>query len=103
MFLITRKFERIFGFLTLTPPAVTIGLMATSRWFVKYWYLLPIFPLTGFLLLKLVRMHKTGAYSIDWLKLRIPVMGQLIEKTIFARTTRTLGTLVAPAVPILDT
>ena len=31
----------------------------TSRWFVKYWYVLPLFPLAIWLLLKLIRLNKT--------------------------------------------
>ena len=34
--------------------------------------------------------------------LKLPVLGKLVEKNIMARTTRTLGTLVASGVPILE-
>jgi type IV pilus assembly protein PilC len=47
-------------------------------------------------------MNKSGAYALDRIKLWIPIIGLLIEKTIVARTTRTLGTLVASGVPILE-
>jgi type IV pilus assembly protein PilC len=33
---------------------------------------------------------------------KLPVFGNLIEKNILARTTRTLGTLVSSGVPILE-
>src|SRR5262249_43642959 len=45
---------------------------------------------------------KIGNYILDRLKLYIPIMGKLIEKTVVARTTRTLGTLVSSGVPILE-
>jgi type IV pilus assembly protein PilC len=38
----------------------------------------------------------------DMFMLKIPIFGPLIEKNILARTTRTLGTLVASGVPILE-
>jgi type IV pilus assembly protein PilC len=38
----------------------------------------------------------------DLFILKLPVFGQLVEKNIVARTTRTLGTLVASGVPILE-
>ena len=38
----------------------------------------------------------------DLFILKMPVFGQLVEKNIVARTTRTLGTLVASGVPILE-
>jgi type IV pilus assembly protein PilC len=102
MIFIIPKFEQIFKEFKLNLPGVTQMLMATSRWFVKNWFLLPVFPVAFWLLLKLIRLHKTGAFVLDWLKLRIPIMGTLIEKTTVARTTRTLGTLVASGVPILE-
>ena len=38
----------------------------------------------------------------DLFTLKMPIFGQLVEKNIVARTTRTLGTLVASGVPILE-
>jgi type IV pilus assembly protein PilC len=102
MIWIIPKFESIFKEFKLSLPWMTTSLMATSKWFVQYWYLLPVIPVAVWLLLKLIRLHKKGAFALDWFKLRIPIMGGLIEKTIVARTTRTLGTLVASGVPILE-
>jgi type IV pilus assembly protein PilC len=102
MIFIIPKFKKIFLDFKLQLPWATEALMATSEWFVKYWYLLPVFPITWWLLLKLMRLHRTGAFIIDWFKLRIPVMGGIIEKTVVARTMRTLGTLISSGVPILE-
>ena len=38
----------------------------------------------------------------DMFLLKMPIFGQIVEKNIVARTTRTLGTLVASGVPILE-
>ena len=38
----------------------------------------------------------------DLFMLKMPIFGQIVEKNIVARTTRTLGTLVASGVPILE-
>jgi type IV pilus assembly protein PilC len=62
----------------------------------------PLFPLSLWGLLKLIRMSRAGAFALDRFKLWIPIVGQLIEKTIVARSTRTLGTLVSSGVPILE-
>jgi len=43
-----------------------------------------------------------GRYIIDTLKLHAPVFGQLIRKVGIARFSRTLGTLIASGVPILQ-
>ncbi len=96
------KFEKIFTDFRLRLPWITEVLIATSKWFVQYWYMLPVFPVALWLTLKLIRMNKTGAYILDKIKLKIPVSGMIIEKSIVARTTRTLGTLISSGVPILE-
>lgn len=102
MLYIIPKFEKIFKDFNMKLPWLTEALMATSRWFGQYWYVLPLFPLCFWLLLKLIRLSKTGSYALDKVYLWIPIVGVLIEKTIVARTMRTLGTLVASGVPILE-
>ena len=102
MIFIVPKFEKIFKDFKLTLPGITTFLMNTSRWFVVYWYVLPLIPVAIILLWKLIRLSRHGTYYSDLLKLYIPVMGQLVEKTIVARTMRTLGTLISSGVPILE-
>ena len=102
MLYIIPKFEKIFKDFGMQLPEMTRILMAVSNWFGQYWYVLPLFPLGIYLLIKLIRLSKTGNYAIDRMYLWVPVIGTLIEKTIVARTTRTLGTLVASGVPILE-
>jgi type IV pilus assembly protein PilC len=102
MIFIVPKFEKIFKDFKLTLPGITTFLMNTSRWFVVYWYVLPLIPVALILLWKLIRLSKHGLYALDMCKLYIPVMGQLVEKTIVARTMRTLGTLISSGVPILE-
>src|SRR5438105_13795483 len=102
MLFIIPKFEKIFKDFNMTLPDLTLALMATSRWFGQYWYTLPLFPLGLWLLLKLIRLNRTGAYALDRIKLWTPVVGTIVEKTVVARTSRTLGTLVASGVPILE-
>lgn len=102
MVFIIPKFEKIFKEFGMTLPWLTQTLMDTSTWFVNNWYLLPVAPVVFFLLLKLIRLSRTGAKIIDWIKLQIPVMGGIVEKTTVARTMRTLGTLVSSGVPILE-
>jgi type IV pilus assembly protein PilC len=102
MLYIIPKFEKIFKDFNMQLPEMTKMLMATSRWFGEYWYILPLFPLTWWLLIKLIRLSKTGNYAVDRVWLWVPIVGPLIEKTVVARTTRTLGTLVSSGVPILE-
>jgi type IV pilus assembly protein PilC len=102
MIYIIPKFEKIFKDFNMKLPWITEALMSTSRWFAQYWYVLPLFPLSWWLLIKLIRLNRSGNYAVDRVYLWIPIVGPLIEKTVVARTMRTLGTLVSSGVPILE-
>ena len=102
MVYIIPKFKKIFDEFQMSLPQMTQILIDVSMWFADYWWVLPLFPIGIWLLWKLVRLSKTGRYATDWIKLHIPIMGKILEKTIVARTMRTLGTLVASGVPILE-
>jgi type IV pilus assembly protein PilC len=102
MIKIVPAFEKIFlDFKTDLPP-VTIALMATSKWTYKYWFLIPGIPIAIWLMVKLLRKFEYGRAGWDLFTLKMPVFGQLVEKNAMARSTRTLGTLVASGVPILE-
>lgn len=102
MIFIIPKFEKIFKDFGMKLPSLTEMLINMSRWVSDYWYVLPLFPLSFWLMLKLIRLNKHGAYALDRTYLWLPIVGPLIEKTIIARTMRTLGTLVSSGVPILE-
>ena len=83
-------------------PAITQLLLDMSETVKKYWYLLPGIPFFFFFTLKLiVRTHK-GRYGVDAFKLKVPVFGTVMKKSIVSRFCRTLGTLIASGVPILE-
>src|SRR6516164_8364113 len=64
MLYIIPKFEKIFKDFGMKLPEMTEMLMATSKWFVVYWYLIPLFPLCWWLMIKLIRLSRTGSYAI---------------------------------------
>ena len=102
MYYIIPKFKKIFEDFGTKLPAMTEWLIFMSDMVVKYFYLAPAIPFAFYLLIKLIRKNRTGGFIVDWIALRIPLMGKIIEKTIVARTARTLGTLIASGVPILE-
>jgi type IV pilus assembly protein PilC len=99
---IVPSFEKIFRDFKTPLPNITKILMGTSKYMITYWYLIPGIPIGIWLMIKLVRKFQAGRYGWDLFILQIPVFGALIEKNIVARTMRTLGTLVASGVPILE-
>ncbi|MGL6095444.1 MAG: type II secretion system F family protein, partial [Fimbriiglobus sp.] len=102
MIAIIPKFKKIFDEFGLQLPLATQILISVSNWMTSYWFFLPLFPFSVYMLIKLIRMTRAGNYALDRMILWIPVIGGLAEKTIVARTTRTLGTLINSGVPILE-
>ncbi|MBN2295886.1 MAG: type II secretion system F family protein [Pirellulales bacterium] len=102
MYKIVPAFEKIFtDFETELPPMTTV-LITASNMTVRFWYLLPLVPTCIWLAIKLIRKFSAGRKGWDMFLLKMPIFGQLVEKNIVARTTRTLGTLVSSGVPILE-
>src|SRR5947208_3261813 len=54
------KFKKIFDDFQMKLPWATETLIQTSMWFADYWWVLPLFPMGFFLMIKLVRMSKAG-------------------------------------------
>ena len=102
LYWIVPKFEKIFADFDSELPDMTKFLISSSLFVVDYWWTLPLVPFSFWVFMKLVRKFRRGRYAVDWIKLRVPVFGGIIEKVIVARTMRTLGTLVASGVPILE-
>jgi type IV pilus assembly protein PilC len=102
MLKIVPSFQKIFADFKTDLPAMTIVLIKTSQLVVGWWFLLPGIPLGIWLAIKLIRKFSPGRLGWDLYILKLPIFGQLIEKNIIARSMRTLGTLVASGVPILE-
>lgn len=102
MYYIIPKFKKIFEDFGTELPAITKWLIFGSDMVVKYFYLAPAIPIGIWLILKIIRKNKTGVFVTDWVMLRIPLLGQIVKKSIVARIARTLGTLISSGVPILE-
>ena len=102
MMKIVPQFEKIFKDFNTKLPDITLMLINISEW-VGHWFLLiPAIPIGYWLYIKLMRKFAPGRMGWDFFALKAPIFGQLVEKNIIARTMRTLGTLVASGVPILE-
>src|SRR5213082_859164 len=72
------KFKKIFDEFGMRLPWATEMLIKTSMWFADYWWVIPLFPLCFFILVKLIRMSRAGAYAVDRVKLWIPLIGGIL-------------------------
>ena len=98
------QFEKVFSDLMdgKPMPALTQAVINFSHNFAEMAPIWLIGIVAIVVLLNLWNRTASGHYALDAIKLRIPVMGQLILKSSISRTTRTLGTLMSSGVPVLQ-
>jgi type IV pilus assembly protein PilC len=96
------QFKKIFDDFGSTLPPMTQILIDISNWVVNYWYLIPAIPFGINLIIKAIKLVPYGRFGWDLFILKAPIFGQLVEKNILSRSTRTLGTLLSSGVPILE-
>jgi len=103
MIFVIPAFEDVFKSFGADLPAPTLVVIAMSKFFVKYWYL--IFGIGGgglyFFMQSWKRSVKMQRY-MDRLLLKVPVFGDLVNKSSIARWTRTLSTMFAAGVPLVE-
>jgi type IV pilus assembly protein PilC len=99
---IVPQFEKMFKDMNVEMPGMTMVLMDAGNFIKTNWWVILVTPPAVFVGFKLVKMTKGGRYAIDFVKLKLPVFGQIISKSTLARFTRTLGTLITSGVPILE-
>lgn len=83
-------------------PLPTRMLVTLSGWLTSYWWLIAALMFLVIFVVKRRRRSPEGRLAIDRFKLRIPLLGDLIQKAEIARFGRTLGTLLVNGVPILQ-
>ncbi|MCI0365310.1 MAG: type II secretion system F family protein [Phycisphaerales bacterium] len=105
------KFQDIFNDFDVELPGLTLWLIDTSLWVagkaspdqtIPGWVWIIATPFLLFFFFKLIRKTGPGRAVTDHIRIKIPVVGQLVKKTAVARFTRTLGTLISAGVPILE-
>ncbi len=111
MYFVIPKFQEIFKDFGVKLPAPTVFLIDSSKWIAGtaskdqavpgvIWIMAAPFAL--FFGFKLLRKTNFGRAGIDIVLLKVPGLGNLTRKTVVARFTRTLGTLISAGVPILE-
>ncbi|MCX5684076.1 MAG: type II secretion system F family protein, partial [Planctomycetota bacterium] len=83
-------------------PAPTKVLITISHTIFGYWYLVPAIPLSIWAAFRGVKASAFGRYAIDWIKMKIPIVGSIVGRQAIAKFSRTLGTLITAGVPILE-
>ncbi|MCD6041204.1 MAG: type secretory pathway, component PulF [Burkholderiales bacterium] len=103
MIFVIPAFKEVFKNFGADLPAPTLIVMGISDWFVSNWYI--IFPVIGGGIYGFLESWKRSIavqVFMDKLMLRLPVFGDLIRKSAIARWTRTLSTMFAAGVPLVE-
>jgi type IV pilus assembly protein PilC len=103
MIFVIPAFKQVFTNFGADLPAPTLFVMAISDWFVAYWYI--IFPAIGggiYGFLEAWKRSLAVQVFMDKVMLRLPVFGHLVRISTIARWTRTLSTMFAAGVPLVE-
>jgi len=100
MFVLPR-FKDIFSSLNVKMPITTRMLFGLSGMLQRHWYIplgLAIVCSVGY---RMYAKTDKGRYQIDALKLRLPVIGDIVQKMAISRFSRTFSTLISSGVPMM--
>ena len=103
MIFVIPSFKSVFSSFGGELPAPTLIVIAMSEFFVQYWYL--IFGGLGggfYFFMQAWKRDKRVQIFMDRLMLKLPIFGVLVEKSCIARWTRTLSTMFAAGVPLVE-
>ena len=103
MIFVIPAFKQVFTSFGADLPAPTLLVMAISDWFVQFWYVffaLLVGSVWGFF--EAWKRSLAVQIFMDRMMLRLPLFGDLVRKSTIARWTRTLSTMFAAGVPLVE-
>ncbi len=103
MIFVIPAFKEVFTSFGADLPAPTLFVIALSEIFVKWWWL--IFGSIGggfYFFMQAWKRNEKMQQFMDRLMLKLPVFGDLVYKSVLARWTRTLATMFAAGVPLVE-
>ena len=103
MIFVIPAFKQVFSSFGGELPGPTLVVIAISEFFVSYWYLI-IGGLGGgiYFFMESWKRNKKMQAIMDRVMLKMPIFGVLVEKSCIARWTRTLSTMFAAGVPLVE-
>jgi type IV pilus assembly protein PilC len=97
------SFKKVFANFGATLPTPTLVVMAISDFFVQWWWLMGVVIAgTVFGFFFLLKRSATFRLGFDRIILKAPVIGAILRKATIARWTRTLQTMFAAGVPLVE-
>ena len=103
MIFVIPSFKEVFTSFGAELPAPTLVVMAMSDYFIHYWWL--IFGIIfggGYMFIQTWKRSEKMQFFMDRMLLKMPIFGDLVMKSVVARWTRTLSTMFAAGVPLVE-
>ncbi len=101
MTLVVPKLVEMFGDRDKLPP-ITQMLMATSDFFVGYWWLILIVAFVSIVLVLVWKQSEEGHYRFDGILLKLPIFGAVLRKVILSKFSRVLANLLSSGISIVE-
>jgi len=102
MIFVVPQLTSLFNEVGATLPLTTRILVGVSNAFVHYWWLIITIVVGLYLLYRWTKQFPEIKSVFDWISMKTPVVGQLQKKAYLATFVRTLATLTAAGLPILE-
>ncbi len=99
-FFVIPKFSAVFSKLGADLPFLTQVLVGTSNFLLGYWYILLFVTAAGALLLRQWKQTEPGRLTWDRYKLRMPIIGPLLELITLSRFSRNFASMLAAGMPV---
>jgi type IV pilus assembly protein PilC len=103
MIFVIPAFKQVFTSFGANLPWLTQVVIDISDFFVHYWWAMAIMIAGAIVGIKLsIKRSDTVRYTVHRLSLKFPIIGGILEKATIARWTRTLQTMFAAGVPLVE-
>jgi type IV pilus assembly protein PilC len=96
------KFEPLFSRKGVKLPRPTVIMMTASDLLLDYWPLWIVVAIGGTIGFIFGKRTEAGRQALDWVMINLPIVGPMVRKVTISRSIRTLGTMVASGVSMLD-
>ncbi len=101
MIMVIPQLTSLFSQVDQELPLPTRILIAVSDFSVNYWYIVILGVVGFFVAFSLWKKTRSGRYIVDYMKLKVPIFGNVIQKAILSKFARSFSNLMTSGIPIV--
>ncbi|MCQ6278268.1 type II secretion system F family protein [Bacillus sp. EB600] len=95
-------FVKMFADMGSQLPAITRFVLSASDFMQSFWWLFVLVMIAIISFVSFLRSKPETKYYLDYIMLRMPIFGKMLQKAVIARMMRTMSSLFSSSVPILQ-